>query len=136
MILAPSPQTLLHKKNPNYVMSLMCDCSIPDCLRSFDNDSSPKQGSPQPFIDLCFLTSGGENPKIRHSSYNSAFILHYVLKSMNPSVSLSFAQLALQVGDIEEAINFLFDSAKNGSLHAMNLISFYISIIGALFSQQ
>ena len=124
MILAPSPQTLLHKKNPNYVTSLMCDCSIPDCLRSFDNDSSPKQGSPQPFIDLCFLTSGGENPKIRHSSYNSAFILHYVLKTMNPSVSLSFAQLSLQVGDIEEAINFLLDSAKSGSLHAMNLISY------------
>lgn len=135
MILAPSPQTLLHKKNPNYVMSLMSDCSIPDCLRSFDNDSSPKQGSPQPFIDLCFLTSGGENPKIRHSSYNSAFILHYVLKTMNPSVSLLFAQLALQVGDTEEAINFLIESAKNGSTHAMVLIGYlYFNFKNIFFS--
>lgn len=122
MILAPSPQTLLHKKDPNYVMPLMCGCPIPDGLRNAESDPTSNQGATQSFIDLYFLTSSGENPKVMHSSYYSAFILQHALKNNNPLFNLSFAFLALQIDDILGALHFLKEAAKNGNVDAVNLI--------------
>ncbi|OHT08290.1 hypothetical protein TRFO_04896 [Tritrichomonas foetus] len=133
MILAPSPATLLHKRNPYYGTSIMRDCSISDCFRSFTSDRNPKHT--QPFLDLCYLTSIGGNPSIRKSRCYAAYIIQSVLDINNPLIHIQYAMMALQVHDPVEAAYYLKNAAKRGSKEAINLMAYlFFHFRGSFFS--
>ena len=99
----------------------MYDCSINTTIENFETAHNPRQT--QPFVDLCFLSSSGENHRIRKSAYNAAFILQSIQSSANPLVSLYLSLFPLRSGDVIEAVHFLREAARKGSATAMRVVS-------------
>ena len=123
MIIAPSPEALLHKKQSIYGEKLQANYSDETLgttkkqVEDFDDIS---------LIDLSFFLLNGENPTIKYSPFKAACILSKEINTNNSFIPLFYAILALKKNDIKEAIYFLKDSAQKGNINAINLLGFWL----------
>ena len=123
MIIVPSPSSLLHYKNPNYLNEITSK-SPPEILNfecsNENTDDEPL--TPQNFLDIAFYSLTESKVPEWDKYFNATGLIQKLYSINDAKATIFLSSISLSIGDRENGMYLLTRAATQGSESACNAL--------------